>query len=78
MSGVDSIKFEYYDGNAWQDTWDSTQMDSATGLANNLPSAIKVELQLHPDNNVNGIPAPVELVVPLMVMARTNMTEVIE
>ncbi len=78
MSGVDSIKFEYYDGNAWQDTWDSTQVDSATGLANNLPSAIKVELLLHPDSNVRGIPAPVELIVPLMVMARTNATEVIE
>ncbi len=78
MSGVDSIKFEYYDGNDWQDTWDSTQTDSATGLANNLPSAIKVELQLHPESNVNGVPAPVEFVVPLMVMARTNTTATIE
>lgn len=78
MSGVDSIKFEYYDGNAWQDTWDSTQVDSVTGLANKLPSAIKVELQLHDDNHEAGTPAPVELVVPLMVMARTNASEVIE
>lgn len=78
MSGVDAINFEYYDGNAWQNTWDSTQVDPATGLTNNLPTAIKLELQLHNDNNAAGTPAPVELVVPIMVVARTNVTATIE
>jgi type II secretory pathway component PulJ len=78
MSGVDAITFQYYNGTDWQDTWDSTQPDPATGLTNNLPGAIKVELQLHNDHFAAGTPAPVELVVPVMVLARTNVTEVIE
>jgi len=72
MSGVDAITFQYYNGTAWQDTWDSTQVDSMTGLTNNLPSAIKVELQLHNENYALGTPAPLELVVPITVLARTN------
>ncbi len=78
MSGVEAITFQYYDGNAWKDTWDSTQVDSATGLANNLPRAIKLDLELYNENPGLGTPAPVELIVPLMVLARTNVTEVIE
>jgi len=78
MSGVDAITFQYYNGTAWQDTWDSTQVDSATGLTNNLPSAIKLDLQLHNDNYAVGMLAPVELVVPIMVLARTNVTGTIE
>jgi type II secretion system protein J len=77
MSGVDAINFQYYSGTAWQDTWDSTQMDTMTGLTNNLPSAIKVELQLHSENYSLGTPAPVELVVPITVLARTNATAAI-
>lgn len=78
MSGVDAITFQYYNGMSWQDTWDSTQVDSATGLTNNLPSAIKLELQLHDENYAAGAPAPVELIVPVLVLARTNVTEVVE
>lgn len=72
MSGVETIAFQYYDGNAWRDTWDSTQADSATGLTNNLPRALKVQLQLHQDAQNFGVPAPVELIVPVLVLARTN------
>lgn len=78
MGGVEAITFQYYDGNAWKDTWDSTQVDSATGLANNLPRAIKLDLQLHTENNGAGTPAPVELIVPLLVLARTNLTATIQ
>jgi len=78
MSGVEAITFQYYNGTSWQDTWDSTQADSATGLTNNLPSAIKLELQLHDENYAAGTPAPVELIVPVVVLARTNVTEVVE
>ena len=78
MSGVDAITFRYFNGTAWQDTWDSTTEDSATGLTNNLPRAIKLELQLHNENSAAGTRAPVELVVPIMVLARTNMTATIE
>jgi len=74
MSGVEAIAFQYYDGNAWRDTWDSTQVDSATGLSNNLPRAIRLELQLHYENRAAGVPAPVQLIVPVVALARTNVT----
>ena len=74
MSGVESISFQYYDGNAWKDTWDSTQADTTTGLTNNLPRAIKMDLQLYDENRSFGVSAPVELIVPVMVMQRTNFT----
>ena len=45
-----------------------------TGLTNNLPRAIKLELQLYNENRSYGTPAPVALVVPVMVLARTNVT----
>ncbi|MBE0544339.1 MAG: prepilin-type N-terminal cleavage/methylation domain-containing protein [Verrucomicrobia bacterium] len=72
MSGVETIAFQYFDGNAWRDTWDSTQADSATGLTNNVPRALKLQLQLYHENQSLGIPAPVELIVPVLVLARTN------
>jgi type II secretion system protein J len=73
MSGVEAIAFQYFDGNSWRDAWDSTQADSATGLTNNLPRAIKLELQLYKESQSPGLPAPVQLVVPMLVMARTNL-----
>ncbi len=73
MSGVDAISFQFHNGTAWDDNWDSTAMDSATGLTNNLPKAIKVQLYLHHENRLAGTPAPVELVVILPVLARTNV-----
>ena len=78
MSGVESIDFQYYDGNAWKDTWDSTLADSATGLTNQLPRAIKMQLALHNETRGLGAPAPVELIVPMLVQVRTNATEAIE
>ena len=39
---------------------------------------VKLELQLHNENRSYGTPAPVELIVPVMVLARTNVAEVIE
>jgi len=74
MSGVESIAFQFHDGAAWKDTWDSTQEDLTTGLTNNLPRAIKLELQIHHENSAPGTPAPVELVVPVTVLQRTNVT----
>ena len=72
MSGVDQITFQYYDGNNWKDTWDSTVADTTTGLTNNLPLAIKMQLRLYSENRATGTLAPIELVVPVPVLARTN------
>jgi type II secretion system protein J len=72
MSGVEQITFQYYDGNSWKDTWDSTTTDQTTGLTNNLPLAIKLQLRLHSAGRSAATLAPVELVVPVPVQARTN------
>ena len=77
MSGVEAIAFQYYDGNAWKDSWDSTQADTTTGLTNNLPRAIKVDLLLYNENRSFGLTEPVELIVPVMVMQRTNFTTLV-
>ena len=77
LSGVETINFQYFNGTTWQDTWDSTAVDTMTGLTNNLPSAIKVQLQLYNDNPSLGLPAPVELVVPIIVLAQTNASAAI-
>ena len=66
LSGVDSLKFSCYDGAIWQPTWDTT---SATAVNTNLPLAVKVEIQMAG----NPPPAPVEIVVPLDCVVRTNM-----
>ncbi len=75
MSGVDSINFYYYSpGNQqagqWLDYWDSTTPDQWTLQTNNVPRAIRVEIQLTARGY--GRSAPVEIVVPITVQAGTN------
>ena len=77
MSGVQSINFYFYGTGAtqigqWQDTWDSTNPDLLTSQTNNVPRAIKVEIQLV--SRGSGMGSPVELVVPVWVQADTNMS----
>ena len=73
MSGVESIFLYYYDGQQWADTWDSTTQ------SNQLPGAIKVAIHLASSNAVprfsSASPAPIELVVPILLRAGTNQTQ---
>lgn len=69
MRGVASIKFSCFDGAQWQDTWDTT---SATSISTNLPLAVRVDIQMS-GNNGNLTAAPIELVVPIDSVSRTNM-----
>jgi type II secretion system protein J len=77
MSGVQAMIFFYYDGSQWRDSWDSATPDPTTGLTNTLPRAIKVQIQT--TSTLSGPElsrtAPVELVVPLFVQARTNQAQ---
>jgi type II secretion system protein J len=66
MRGVASVKFSCYDGAVWQDAWDTT---SATAVNTNLPLAVKVEIQMAGNANAQ----PIEMVVPIDCVARTNM-----
>jgi hypothetical protein len=66
LSGVQSLKFLFYDGTQWDQNWDTTQQT-------NLPLAIKVQVQMAA---VRGVLAaqnpPLELVVPVDVYLTTN------
>lgn len=77
MTRVENIAFLFYDGSQWRDSWDSTAPDLATGLSNALPKAIKVQIQLLSEEagRSRQREAPIELVVPTTVQARTNQTQ---
>jgi len=77
MGGLQSMTFYFYDGTQWRDSWDSSVADVTTGLTNILPQAIKVQIQLVSGQTKGAlsIPAPVELVIPVVVQARTNKTQ---
>jgi type II secretion system protein J len=66
LSGVESIKFSCYDGAQWQDTWDTT---GVTSVNTNLPTAVRVDIQMSGNNNAQ----PIEIVVPIDSQSRTNM-----
>jgi hypothetical protein len=67
LSGVASVKFSCYDGTQWQETWDTSNPTSAT---TNLPLAIRVEIQMAGSDKTTE---PIQLVVPIDSVARTNM-----
>ena len=66
LSGVTSVKFSCYDGAQWNDTWDTT---STTSANTNLPLAVRVEIQMAGNANVQ----PIKIVVPIDSVSRTNM-----
>jgi hypothetical protein len=74
MGGVEHFQFAFFDGANWRDTWDSTVQDPTTGRTNNMPQAIKVQLDLAVNS---GEPrrAPVQLLVPIVVQALTNQIQ---
>jgi type II secretory pathway component PulJ len=69
MGGVDNLKISCYDGAEWLDNWDTTDLTSST---TNLPLAVRVEIQLAGQNNGNGRPAPIQFLVPIDSLSRTN------
>src|SRR5262245_135308 len=79
MTGVQTLTFLYHDGTQWRDSWDSTIANPTTGLSNSLPKAIKVQIQLVPEDGSNARgrrrDPPIELVVPISAQARTNLMQ---
>jgi type II secretion system protein J len=67
MSGVQDIKFTCFDGSQWQDTWDTTSLNTVN---TNLPLAVRVDIQMA--GNTAATTQPIELVVPIDVQTRTN------
>jgi type II secretion system protein J len=68
LSGVTSIKFSCYDGAEWQETWDTTSLSSTD---TNLPVAVRVDIQMAG----NAAAKPVEIVVPIDSIPRTNAVQ---
>jgi general secretion pathway protein J len=62
LNGVESLEFSYYDGEEWQESWDSTDLDD-------MPQAIMLIAEfVQPDKDKRTIPA-FELIVPIVVKA---------
>jgi type II secretion system protein J len=69
MGGVESVEFSCFDGSQWSDTWDTTELTSAT---TNLPVAVRVRIQLAGDSKKNA--QPIEILVPVDSQSRSNAT----
>lgn len=66
MSGVEGLRFQFYDGLQWRESWDSAAEPTV------LPTAIKVQIALASEPQGRGARAGIELVVPVTVDAATN------
>lgn len=70
MTNVRSLQFSCFDGYDWRDSWDTSLGDT------NLPSAVRVRIQLANDYNATALSEqPFELVVPLLIQSRTNQVQ---
>lgn len=66
LSGVASLRISCFDGVQWNETWDTT---SPTAINTNLPSAVRVDIQMAGRSDLG----PIEIVVPIDSQSRTNM-----
>lgn len=72
--GVHSLAFQYYDGEYWQDTWDSSTEDPK------LPLAVRIHLTFLPENpqessqllGADGYYSALQTIVPLMSVAQVE------
>ena len=68
LSHVDTIDFDCYDGSQWRNTWDTSAGDT------NLPTAVRIRIHLIAGSGEDASKkAPLELLVPLMTLTRTNL-----
>lgn len=68
LKDVENVKFTCFDGAQWQVNWDTSD---TTSVNTNLPLAVRVEIQLAGQNNNSD--DPIQLVVPIDSVSRTNM-----
>jgi type II secretion system protein J len=67
LDGVESLRVSCYDGSQWQESWDTSNQSAVN---TNLPLAVRVEIKL----SGNPLNEPIQLVVPIDAVARTNRT----
>ena len=68
LEGVNAATLQFYDRNAWTDTWDS----EATST---LPGGFKFSLTMEARDASQQAPAPIELIVPIVVTTTTSQTD---
>ena len=67
MSHVESIDFDCYDGSQWRNSWDTGNGDT------NLPTAVRIRIHQTAQSGEDASRiAPIELMVPLVTITRTN------
>lgn len=74
LSGVQSLEVAFYDGAAWQQTWQlsgtgaTSGTSSTTGTASSttlsLPQAVRIDIQQVAADGTRNLPAPLEILVP--------------
>jgi type II secretion system protein J len=66
LSGVQNLKFSYFDGTNWNDTWSST--------LSNIPAAVRVSIDFA-NAKTDPVPKiPIQLLVPVVIQTYTNST----
>ena len=69
MGNVADFEISCFDGTQWQTVWDTTNPLSAN---TNLPLAVRVDIQLAGETFNSQRPEPMEFLVPIDSMSRTN------
>jgi type II secretion system protein J len=69
LGNIQNLEFACFDGSDWRDSWDTSAGNT------NLPTAVRVRIQLAADNDADTRNRqPLELIVPLISQSRTNQT----
>jgi len=69
LSGVQSLEFAYYDGQYWQDVWDSTAQENET------PLAVSMHIEFVPSEEGEREKRPVDLICEIVVKAVADEEE---
>lgn len=64
LEDVQDLKFTYYDGTNWNDSWSTT--------LSNIPIAIRVNIAFSPVQNGAPVRPPVQFLVPVVAWSNTN------
>ena len=63
LRGVQALKFEYYDGEYWQDAWDSTTRENET------PLALRMHIEFVPPEQGERLRRPIDLICEIVTKA---------
>jgi type II secretion system protein J len=70
IGDVQSLKFSYYDGTNWNESW--------SAVLSNTPVAIRVSIDFTPSRTDLPTSPPIQFVVPIYAQARTNQSQTLD